>query len=112
METINDFGWLRSARLRELGVSFTGSSLAELGQLKGLTTLTLALGGSNITSLAELGQLKGLTTLTLDLRYSKITSLAPVGQLKSLTSAKLWVPLSLVPNLKIRANEVFVGCRL
>jgi Leucine-rich repeat (LRR) protein len=96
-----------------LDVSKSGiTSLAALEQLKELTTLSLNLSGSKVTSLAGLEQLKGLTTLTLDVSKSGITSLAPLEQLKALASVRIWLPLSQVANIRIRANQVFVGCRI
>ncbi len=97
---INDFAWLRSTRLRELEVTFDGSSLAGLERLKSLVTLNLHLGESKITSLATLGQLKRLTTLSLDFFHPFSTlfpadpaiislSLAGLEQLKRLTTLSL-----------------------
>jgi hypothetical protein len=88
------------------------TSLAGLEGLKALTTLTLDLTNSQITSLAGLEGLKALTTLTLDLTNSQITSLAPLEQLTGLAMAQVWVPLSLIGNLNIRAKQLLVGCRL
>jgi hypothetical protein len=96
---INDFGWLRSRRIRELAADFNGSSLAGLEQLKGLTTLTLHLSGSKIPNLAGLEQSKGLTTLTLHLRGSNVPNLAGLEQLKGLTTLTLDLSRSNIPNL-------------
>ncbi len=96
---VNDLKWLRSARVKELYVTFNGSDMAGLEQLKGLTSLTLDLGSSQVTSLAGLKQLKGLTSLTLDLGHSQVTSLAGLEQLKRLTSLTLDLDSSHVTSL-------------
>jgi hypothetical protein len=86
---VNDLAWLKSTRIKKLGLLFTGSRLTGLEQLKGLTSLTFNLSGSEVTSLAGLEQLKGLTSLTLNLSDSEVTSLAGLEQLKGLTSLTL-----------------------
>jgi hypothetical protein len=109
---INDLTWLRSTRLKNLVLRFTGAqltglerlkrltslsldlgptttSLAGLERLKGLTSLSLNLASSKVTSLEELEKVKGLTSLSLDLSGSEVTSLAGLEQLKGLTSLSL-----------------------
>jgi internalin A len=96
---VNDFSWLRSARLKELAIAFNGSHLAGLEQLKGLTSLTLDLAYSHVGNLEGLKQLKGFTSLTLDLRNSPVTSLAGLEQIKGLTALTLDLDYSRVRSL-------------
>ena len=64
---INDLGWLRSRRLQEFSLYGQLRTLAGLENAKGLLSLTLNLGVSQIQSLKEIEGLKGLTSLTLNL---------------------------------------------
>jgi hypothetical protein len=67
------------------------TSLTGLGQIEGLTSLSLALRESQVTSLAGLEEIKGLTSLSLDLSESQVTSLAALEQIKKLTSLSVWL---------------------
>ncbi len=95
---INDVSWLRSLRLRDLRVNFTGASLAGLEQLKNLKSLSLSLIRSKMTSMAGLERLKNLTTLDLSLD-SKITTMAGLEQLDNLTSFSLGLYNSKITSL-------------
>jgi hypothetical protein len=95
---VNDLTWLRSPRIKNLGLLFDGSRLAGLEKLTGLTSLSLDWLGP-VTSLAGLEQLKGLTSLSLDLGNSKLTSLAGLEKLTRLTRLSLGLGNSPVTSL-------------
>ena len=96
---INDLTWLHSARLKELKLSFDGSSLAGLDKLTGLHSLTLYLEDSRTTSLTPMEKLTGLNSLIVRLRGSQVPSLAPLEKLTSLNSLDLDLGGSQITNL-------------
>jgi hypothetical protein len=85
---INDLTWLRSTRLRNLSIDFTGTSLGGVEELKGLRSLSLG-AGNMIGSLTELGALGELTSLSLYLARTELTSLDGLERLRRLTSLDL-----------------------
>ena len=80
-----DLEWLHSERLSSLSVNATGAtSLAGIGNLRNLQTLSLNLANSSVQNLAELKRLPSLTTLKLFLGGSKIANLADLRDLHQL----------------------------
>lgn len=75
-QPINEFGRLRSLRLREFNAEdFGGASLTPLERLR-LDSLALTLVNSLTHRLAGLDQLKNLNSLSLNLDRSQVCSLA------------------------------------
>lgn len=88
-QTVNNFGWLRSARLRELTSGFSGASLNGLETLPRLTSLNLRLAGNRNTQISGLDRLSNLSSLDLNLSGSQVSSLSGIENLTNLTTLKL-----------------------
>lgn len=76
------------------------TGLEELGELRGLTSLTLDLVTSPVNSIGGLEKLSDLRSLSLDIRSSKVRNLDPLGSLTNLQSLSISLNASQLESLR------------
>jgi hypothetical protein len=94
-QSVNDVSWLRSARLQDVDLKYSGENLKGIEELRNLTSLSVEPTGPRIVDWTHLSTMKALKSLTLNLKFQReqtLNGLEGLSNLESLRFAFQYIP--------------------